>query len=100
MSRYTIAVHHGDQIDRTATVGYDRMLRTYFLQAFPHEDDGCRYWLGCFLEEYPTLESLQQHARECGLRLDGITDEMREAMLTEASQPHRRSIGEVLGLAR
>jgi len=98
MSRHTIAVHRGDQIDRTATIGYDRMLRTYFLQAFPDADGNSQLWLGCFLQEYPTLEELETYTQECGYQLAGITGEMRASMLKEASQPHQRSIGEILGL--
>ena len=37
MSRYTITVTGQGRSDPEAIIGYDRPLRTYFLQAFHHE---------------------------------------------------------------
>ncbi|EIJ6113778.1 hypothetical protein LJJ21_004741 [Salmonella enterica] len=102
MSRYTVTAHHGQRgTDAAATIGYDRMLRTYFAQAFPEgENEECAFWIGCFLEEFPTLDSLHAGAEAEGYRIEGITSDMIAAMEAEARNPAGPSIAERMGLAR
>lgn len=42
LSRYTVQITNGTTTDDEGTIGYDRPLRTFFLQAFPDpETDDC-----------------------------------------------------------
>ncbi|RWD51586.1 MAG: hypothetical protein EOS75_31195 [Mesorhizobium sp.] len=101
MSRYTVQITNGTTTDEEGTIGYDRPLRTFFLQALPDpETDECALWLGAFLEEYPNLESLIEAARAQGYEVRGLTKEMMLAMLKEAGPPHPPSLGERLGIVR
>lgn len=101
MSRYTVEVKSATESDPKATIGYDRPLRTFFLQAFPDpETDACTVWLGAFLEEYWTLESIIEAARAQGYEVRGLTGEMMLAMIREAGPPHPPSLGERLGIVR
>jgi hypothetical protein len=87
--------------DPEAMIGYDRPLRTFFLQAFPDpETDECVLWLGAFLEEYSTLESIVEAARTLGYEVRGLTREMMLAMIKESGPPHPPSLGERLGMVR
>ncbi|WP_437412953.1 hypothetical protein [Sinorhizobium meliloti] len=75
MSRYTVQITNGTTTDDEGTIGYDRPLRTFFLQAFPDpETDECALWLGAFLEEYSTLESIIEAARTRGYEVRGLAD--------------------------
>ena len=61
MSRYTITVTGTTtgqgRSDPDAVIGYDPPLRTYFLQAFPHEEtDEPGLWLGTHDRAFETLE--------------------------------------------
>lgn len=38
LSRYTVQITNGTTTDEEGTIGYDRPLRTFFLQAFPDPD--------------------------------------------------------------
>ncbi|MBN9259103.1 MAG: hypothetical protein BGO93_21310 [Mesorhizobium sp. 65-26] len=59
MSRYTITVTGKGRSDSDAIIGYDPPLRTFFLQAFPHEvTDDPALWLGTYDREYDTLAAL------------------------------------------
>ncbi|AWI62488.1 hypothetical protein [Sinorhizobium fredii] len=70
MSRYTVEVKPATASDPEATNGYDRPLRTFFLQAFPDpETDESALWLGAF----PTLESIIEAARAQGYEVRGLT---------------------------
>ncbi|GCA52823.1 hypothetical protein GOA99_22895 [Sinorhizobium meliloti] len=101
MSRYTVLITNGMTTDEEGTIGYDPPLRTFFLQAFPDpETDECALWLGAFLEEYPTLESIIEAARAQGYEVRGLTKEMIMAMLKEAGPLHPPSLGERLGIVR
>ncbi|MFA1626898.1 hypothetical protein ACDY96_30435 [Rhizobium mongolense] len=101
MSRYTVAVKSATKADPEATIGYDRPLRTFFLQAFPDpETDECALWLGAFLEEYPSLEAIIEAARAQGYEVHGLTREMMLAMIKEAGPPSPPSLGERLGIVR
>ncbi|KUM26695.1 hypothetical protein AU467_20415 [Mesorhizobium loti] len=64
MSRYTITVTGigtgQRRSDPDAVIGYDPPLRTYFLQAFPHEEtDEPGLWLGTHDRVFETLEDLR-----------------------------------------
>lgn len=63
MSRYTITVTSEDRSDPEAVIGYDPPLRTFFLQAFPHEvTDDPSLWLGTFDQEFRSLAALHAAA--------------------------------------
>jgi hypothetical protein len=58
MSSYTIAVIGDGRYDPDAAIGNDPPLRTFILQAFPHESGGdLALWLGTSDREYETLEA-------------------------------------------
>ena len=101
MSRHSVVVRgeqHGSCPE--ACVGYDAMLRTYFLQAFLDGDGICAIWLGCLLEEYLTLDALLRAAMVRGLRVEGITSAARDGMEQEAKAPKVPGVMEWLGLVR
>ena len=63
MSRYTITVTGQGHSDPEAIIGYDPPLRTFFLQAFPHEvTDDPALWLGAYGHEFERLDDLHQAA--------------------------------------
>ncbi|MER9683969.1 hypothetical protein NKJ50_32105 [Mesorhizobium sp. M0115] len=67
MSRYTITVTGTVtgkvRSDPDAVIGYDPPLRTYFLQAFPHEvTDESALWLGTRDHASEALEDLRHAA--------------------------------------
>jgi hypothetical protein len=63
MSRYTITVTGQGRSDPDAAIGYDPPLRTYFLQAFPHEvTDDPALWIGAYGHAFKTLNDLHQAA--------------------------------------
>ncbi|MGX5851066.1 hypothetical protein ACWGTO_28790 [Mesorhizobium sp. PL10] len=71
MSRYTITVtgtvtgtvSRQGRSDPDAIIGYDPPLRTYFLQAFPHEvTDEPALFLGTHHQAFEALEDLHQAA--------------------------------------
>ncbi|BCG83530.1 hypothetical protein [Mesorhizobium sp. 113-3-3] len=71
MSRYTITVTGTvtGQVrsDPDAVIGYDPPLRTYFLQAFPHEEtDEPALWLGTRDRAFEALEDLRHAAIALG----------------------------------
>lgn len=101
MSRYTVEVKSPTATDPMATIGYDPPLRTFFLTAFADaETDRASLWLGAFLEEYPTLESIVLDARSQGFEISGLRHSDMIAMLLEAGKPTPPSIGEILGIVR
>ncbi|ANT54939.1 hypothetical protein [Mesorhizobium amorphae] len=74
MSRYTITitgtVTGKVRSDPDAVIGYDPPLRTYFLQAFPHEEtDEPGLWLGTHDRAFETLEDLRRAAISHGYDL-------------------------------
>ena len=63
MARYTITVTGHSRSDPEAIIGYDPPLRTYFLQAFPHEEtDEPAVWLGTYDREFDTIAALHAAA--------------------------------------
>ena len=60
MSRYTITVTKiaSRHADPDAVIGYDRPLQTFFLQAFPDEqDEDLDLWLGTEYRAFETLSA-------------------------------------------
>ncbi len=77
MSRYTITVTGHGRSDPEAIIGYDPPLRTFFLQAFPHEsDDDLALWLGTSDHEFETLDALQAAARSRGFDFMPLADDV------------------------
>ncbi|TIR15943.1 MAG: hypothetical protein E5X33_30300 [Mesorhizobium sp.] len=63
MSRYTITVTGQGRQDPDAIIGYDPPLRTYFLQAFPHDvTDDPALWLGTCAHAFERLDDLHHAA--------------------------------------
>lgn len=63
MSRYTITVTGQGRSDPEAIIGYDPPLRTFFLQAFPHDvTDDPALWLGTHGHAFERLEDLHHAA--------------------------------------
>ncbi|BCH19883.1 hypothetical protein [Mesorhizobium sp. L-2-11] len=63
MSRYIITVTGHDRSDPEAIIGYDPPLRTFFLQAFPHDvTDDPALWLGTQGHAFERLEDLHDAA--------------------------------------
>lgn len=102
MSRYTVTIRSladEHRADPAGTIGYDRMLRTYFAQGFPASpDEDHALWIGCCLEEFPTLASLYEGAVAEGYAIEDVSVEMATAMASEASTPVGPSVAELFGL--
>lgn len=94
MSRYTITVttsacHH---IDPDATIGYDRPLQTFFLQAFPDaEGEDLELCLGTDVREFETLSQLRTAAVARGFDSiplpSGILHKLLDDHVREARHP-------------
>lgn len=106
MSRYTITVTgivtgraHSDP---DAVIGYDPPLRTYFLQAFPHEEtDEPRLWLGTHDRAFETLEDLRRAAISNGYDFMPLSPKLAAKLVDDkaaaSGRPMRDTIfGEVL----
>ncbi|MCR5943977.1 hypothetical protein FG152_24710 [Ochrobactrum sp. XJ1] len=103
MSRFQVTVHFGAMADSDGAIGYDKALRTFFLQGFIQEDENDQkpeIWLGAFLEEFPTLDSLLETVRNRGYSVSGLKNEHTAQMLAEASQKPFMGIGERLGIVQ
>ncbi|MEJ7014772.1 hypothetical protein [Sinorhizobium meliloti] len=101
MSRYYINLHNKGRTDAGAVIGYDKPLRTFFLQGFFEEDsevDEPEIWIGTCLEEFPTLESIVEEARSSGYEIGGLKHADVIAMLAEAGHKHEPTIWERNGL--
>jgi hypothetical protein len=74
MSRYTVTVTKGSNVDREATIGYDMALQTFFLQALYHpETDVPEIELGRVTRRFDSLESMLELARREGYEVTGLT---------------------------
>lgn len=102
MSRYTITLHKGEEADVDAVIGYDPPLRTFFLQGFEVDDDfgTLEIWLGTFLEEFPSLESIIAEARAKGYEVSQLRHADMIAMMAESGQKSEPSLAEQLGLLK
>jgi hypothetical protein len=102
MSRYTITVTGQGRSDPEAIIGYDPPLRTFFLQAFPHEvTDDPALWVGTYDHEFGTVDGLHRAALADGydfmpLPAD-IATKLFEDKATDADRPkHDGSLAELL----
>jgi len=103
MSRYCIELTNKGRTDKEAVIGYDKPLRTFFLHGFIPEDSDLEepeVWLGAFLEEFTTLESLVEEDSRKGCEISGLKHAAIVSMLEEAGQKSDPSVGERLGLIR
>ncbi|MER9565435.1 MULTISPECIES: hypothetical protein [unclassified Mesorhizobium] len=106
MSRYTITVTGTvpGQVrsDPDAVIGYDPPLRTYFLQAFPHEEtDEPRLWLGTHDRAFETLGYLRHAATAHGYDFMPLPPEMAAKLVEDKAAAGDRSkragiLGELL----
>ncbi|AID34368.1 hypothetical protein GCM10007881_43910 [Mesorhizobium huakuii] len=88
MSRYTITVTGTVtgkvRSDPDAVIGYDPPLRTYFLQAFPHEEtDEPALWLGTRDRAFETLEDLRHAAISHGYHLMPLSPELAARLVDD-----------------
>lgn len=101
MSRYSVEITNGTETDPEAIIGFDPPLRTFFLQAFPDPETGeCALWLGTSLEEFPTLESIIEDARNAGYEIRELSHETIMSLLKDAGPFYPPSLGERLGIVR
>ena len=62
----------GNLDTKTAVVGYNSAIDSFFLQAFESEDGNePRIWLGTQYCEFPTIGSLKRKCEDLGLQLLG-----------------------------
>ncbi|MER8520601.1 hypothetical protein NKH56_14555 [Mesorhizobium sp. M1076] len=96
MSRYTITVTGTvtGQVrsDPDAAIGYDPPLRTYFLQAFPHEEtDEPGLWLGTHDRAFETLGYLRHAAISHGYDFMPLSPEMAAKLVEDKAAAGDRS---------
>ncbi len=102
MSRYTITVTGQGRTDPEAVIGYDPPLRTFFVQAFPHEvTDDPALWLGAYDQEFEALDELHSAALAEGYDFmplpAGVADQLTADKARENSRPsHDGSLGDLL----
>ncbi|BAV52860.1 Uncharacterized protein MLTONO_p0390 (plasmid) [Mesorhizobium loti] len=101
MSRYTITVTGTVtgkvRSDPDAVIGYDPPLRTYFLQAFPHEEtDEPALWLGTRDRAFETLDDLCHAAISHGYHLMPPSPELAARLVDDkaaaSGRPQRDGI--------
>ena len=106
MSRYTItvtgAVAGQVRSDPDAVIGYDPPLRTYFLQAFTHEEtDEPALWLGTRDHAFEALEDLRHAAISHGCDFMPLSPKLAAKLVDDKAvangRPERDGIlGELL----
>lgn len=96
MSRFEVKYKDRNGNVGKGTIGYDKPLRTYFLQL----GQGSTFWIGTFLEEYPSLDGIITAAQAHGYTVKQPDSTAMIKMLEEASQKPRPSLGERLNLVR
>ena len=94
MSRYMITVTGQGRSDPDAIIGYDPPLRTYFLQAFPHEvTDEPAIWLGTHDQAFEVLEDLHHEAVAHGYDFmplpDGVATKLVDDKIAAGDHPVR-----------
>ena len=91
MSRYAITVTRQGRLDPDAVIGYDPPLRTYFLQAFPHQEtDEPALWLGTYDHTLETHEDLHHAAIAHGydfMPLPDVAAQLATDKAQEAGRP-------------
>ncbi|RWJ01278.1 hypothetical protein [Mesorhizobium sp.] len=88
MSRYTITVTGTvtgqSRSDPEAIIGYDPPLRTFFLQAFPHDvTDDPALWLGTHDHAFERLEDLHRAALARGFDFMPLSAEMSSKLIED-----------------
>ena len=102
MSRYTITVTGQGRSDPEALIGYDPPLRTFFLQAFPHEvTDDPALWLGTYDYEFATLAGLHQAALAEGYDFMPLSADLAKQLTADQARedgrpPHDGPLGDCL----
>ncbi len=100
MSRYTITVTGQGRSDPEAIIGYDPPLRTFFLQAFPHDvTDDPALWVGTYDHEFETLDSLHHAVLAEGYDFLPLPTGVAEQLIDDErnGRPlHDRPLGEFL----
>src|SRR5207245_7314198 len=87
MSRYTITVTRQGRLDPDAVIGYDPPLRTYFLQAFPHQKtDEPALWLGTHDHTLETHEDLHHAAIAHGYDFMPLPKDVAAQLVTYKAQ--------------
>lgn len=101
MSRYTITVTGTvtgrGRSDPEAIIGYDPPLRTYFLQAFPHEvTDEPALWLGTRDHAFEALDELHHAAVAHGYDFmplpPEVASKLTEGKAIASNRPQRAGI--------
>lgn len=100
MCRIQICMTKGEMQDSDAFIGYDRPMRTFFIQGFlkdfgDYED--FEIWLGADLEEFPTLEGIIEAAKNMGYRIGSISYEDQMSLMLAAGLIAEPSLAERLG---
>ena len=92
MSRYTITVTGQGRSDPEAIIGYDAPLRTFFLQAFPHEvTDDPALWIGTYDQEFLSLAALHAAALAEGYDFMPLPEDLAEQLAADNAQEAERS---------
>lgn len=87
MSRYTITVTSQGRTDPDAIIGYDPPLRTFFVQAFPHEvTDDPALWLGTYDYEFEVLDQLHRAALAEGYDFMPLPAGVAEQLTTDKAR--------------
>ncbi|MER9756582.1 hypothetical protein NKJ46_24670 [Mesorhizobium sp. M0166] len=97
MSRYTITVTGQGRSDPEAVIGYDPPLRTYFLQAFPHEEtDEPGLWLGTHDRAFETLEDLRRAAISHGYDFMPLSPKLAAKLVDDKAAASGRSVRDAI----
>lgn len=97
MSRYTISVTRTESrhVDADATIGYDRPLQTFFLQAFPDaEGEDLELWLGTDVREFETLSQLRAAAVARGFDFIPLASGILHKLLDDHAREARQPVGD------
>ncbi|TPI27642.1 hypothetical protein FJW08_23340 [Mesorhizobium sp. B3-2-1] len=87
MSRYTITATGHGRLDPEAIIGYDPPLRTYFLQAFPHEEtDEPALWLGTHDRDFDTIVALHAAAFAKGYDFTPLPEEVAAQLAADKAE--------------
>ncbi|PZV38860.1 hypothetical protein [Mesorhizobium kowhaii] len=101
MSRYTITVTGTvtgqGRSDPDAVIGYDPPLRTYFLQAFPHEEtDEPALWLGTRDRAFETLEDLRHAAISHGYDFMPLSPKLAAKLVDDEAAASGRPVRDTI----
>ncbi|MER9169243.1 hypothetical protein NKI12_18030 [Mesorhizobium australicum] len=101
MSRYTITVTgtvtRQGRSDPNAVIGYDPPLRTYFLQAFPHEEtDEPGLWLGTHDRAFEALEDLHRAAISHGYDFIPLSPKLAAKLVDDKAAASGRPVRDTI----